>query len=122
MRGFQYRLLNTVIAGLAGSKRIRVLRRIVLLPEVFMANSLRPILRRDKPGSRANSWVRPLRKQRLSIYERTLGLSHGAFDAPHPHVEPAPMEPTVTVALTASGNSTTRPTLIRWFGLQDFTR
>jgi hypothetical protein len=42
MCGFQYRVLNTVIAGLAGSKRIRVLRRIVLLREVFMGKQSKP--------------------------------------------------------------------------------
>jgi hypothetical protein len=34
-----------------------------------------------------------------------LALSHGAFDAPHVHVEPAPTEPTVTVMVAASGTN-----------------
>jgi len=42
MWGFQYRVLNTVIAGLAGSKRIRALRRVVGLPEVFMGKQFKP--------------------------------------------------------------------------------
>ena len=34
-----------------------------------------------------------------------LGLSHGAFDALHLHVETAPMEPTAAVMVAASGTN-----------------
>jgi hypothetical protein len=35
-----------------------------------------------------------------------LGLSHVAFDASHIHVERAPMEPTATVMVAATGTAT----------------
>lgn len=34
-----------------------------------------------------------------------LALSHADFDAPHLHVEPAPLEPTVAVMLGATGTN-----------------
>jgi hypothetical protein len=34
-----------------------------------------------------------------------MGLSHADFDAPHLHVDPAPMEPTATVMVAASGTN-----------------
>ena len=50
-----------------------------------------------------------------------LALSHGAFDAPHLHVEPAPIEPSVNVAWMASGNTTSATVTSGWFG-QSFMR
>jgi hypothetical protein len=34
-----------------------------------------------------------------------LGLSHADFDAPHLHVEPAPIEPTATVMVAATNTA-----------------
>jgi hypothetical protein len=34
-----------------------------------------------------------------------LGFSHGAFDAPHLHVEPAPMETAATVMVAATNTA-----------------
>jgi len=34
-----------------------------------------------------------------------LGLSHGAFDAPHLHVEPVPLEPTATLMVAATNTA-----------------
>jgi hypothetical protein len=47
------------------------------------------------------------KKQGIALFTVVLflGLSHGAFDAPHLHAEPAPMEPTVAVMLAASGTN-----------------
>jgi hypothetical protein len=34
-----------------------------------------------------------------------LALSHGKFDAPHLHVEPAPMEPIATLSVAATNTA-----------------